>query len=367
MHEGQKKGIGMTDQNGEEMIYLDRNENNYGPAPKCYEVLKNIDFRRLSWYTRIHEKNAKGELSLRLAKEYNVPEKQIVMGYGGEDLLKSMIHCYLKKGETLLIPSFSWWYYKSIASEVGGNTSEYPLYAGEESYHYDIEGMLKVYSQIRPKIVFISSPNNPTGNSLTPEQLYTILDALKDTIVVLDEAYAMFKTTDKSYVKDIVEKYPKVAVIRTFSKYFALAGVRIGYALIGKELDHFELFTSKYLGYDRINEQIAIAAMDSIPYYEHIAAQMNEDKEMFFKEFRELPGFKPYRSDANFMLVDMEKDKMAALDAFLKNKGFVVKFMDEKILDSQLRITLGTHQENIKLINVIKEYTAKEIVLDHRL
>ncbi|MFZ1979299.1 MAG: aminotransferase class I/II-fold pyridoxal phosphate-dependent enzyme, partial [Bacteroidota bacterium] len=324
-----------------------------------------IDFRRLSWYTRIYEKNAKGELSLRLAKEYNLPEKHIVMGYGGEDLLKSIIHCYLKKEETLLIPSFSWWYYKSIASEVGGNTAEYPLYAGEESYHYDIEGMLKVYRQLKPKIVFISSPNNPTGNSLTPEQLYKILDEMENTIVVLDEAYAMFKTTDKSYVKHIAETYPKVAVIRTFSKYFALAGVRIGFALIGSDLDYFELFTSKYLGYDRINEQIAIAALDSMPYYEHITAQMNEDKEMFFNEFRIIPGFKPYRSDANFMLVDMEKNKMAAMDEFLKRKGFVIKFMNEKILDSQLRITLGTHQENVQLMMAIKEYAAKEIVENH--
>jgi histidinol-phosphate aminotransferase len=230
----------MIEQNGKEMIFLDRNENNYGPAPKCYEALKNIDFRRLSWYTRIYEKHAKGELSLRLAKEYNLPEKQIIMGYGGEELLKSIIHCYLKKGETLLIPAFSWWYYKSIASEVGGNTAEYPLYPGEESYHYNIDGMMKVYHDLKPKVVFISSPNNPTGNSLTSEQLHQILDEMKNTIVVLDEAYAMFKTTDKSYIKNIVEKYPKVAVIRTFSKYYALAGARIGFALIGKEMDYPE-------------------------------------------------------------------------------------------------------------------------------
>jgi histidinol-phosphate aminotransferase len=353
-----KKGIEMADQNEKELVFLDRNENNYGPAPKCYEALKNIDFSRLSWYTRMFEKNAKGELSLRLAKEYNLPEKNLVIGYGGEDLLKSIIHCYLKKGETLLIPSFSWWYYKSIASEVGGNTAEYPLYAGEESYHYNIEGMIKVYRELKPKIVFISSPNNPTGNSLTPEQLYQILDEMKDAIVVLDEAYAMFKTTDKAYVKKIVEQYPKAAIIRTFSKYYALAGVRIGFALIGKELDHFELLTSKYLGYDRINEQVAIAALDSMPYYEKITAQMNQDKKMFYDEFCKLPGFKPYRSDANFILVDMEKSKMTAMDEFLKKKGFVIKFLNEKVLNSQVRITIGTHEQNIELIDAIKEFAA---------
>lgn len=348
----------MADQNEKELIFLDRNENNYGPAPKCHEVLKNIDFRRLSWYTRMYEKNAKGELSLRLAKEYDLPEKYLVMGYGSEDLLKSVIHCYLEKGETLLVPSFSWWYYKSIASEVGGNTAEYPLYAGEESYHYDIEGMIKAYRELKPKIVFISSPNNPTGNSLTSEQLYGILDEMKEAIVVLDEAYAMFKTTDKAYVKKIIEKYPKAAIIRTFSKYFALAGVRIGFALIGEELGYFELLNSKYLGYDRINELVAIAALDSMPYYEKIAAQMNRDKEMFYNEFCRLPGFKPYRSDANFMLVDMDKSKMAAMDEYLKNKGFVIKFLKEKALNSQVRITIGTHEQNIHLINAVKEFAA---------
>jgi len=350
--------------NNKELIFLDRNENNYGPAPKCSEVLKNIDFRRLSLYTRIFEKNAKGELSLRLAKDYNVPERQVVMGYGGEELLKSIVHSYLREGDTLFVPAFSWWYYKSIASEMGGKTVEYPLIVGKDSYQYDINGMLKLYHEVKPKIVFISTPNNPTGNSLTPEELYTILDEMKDTIVVLDEAYAMFKTTNYFYVKEIVDRYPKTAVIRTFSKYFALAGVRIGFALIGKELDYFEWFSSKYLGYDRINELIALAALDSMPYYEKITAQMNADKDMFYDEFSKLPGFKPYRSDANFMLVDIEKERMPALKKFLTDRNLIIKFMNEPVLNSQLRITIGTQQENIQLMDAIKEYAISESLID---
>lgn len=351
----------MTGQDKKEMIYLDRNENNYGPAPKCYDVLKNIDFRRLSWYTRIYEKNAKGELSLRIAHDYNLPEKQVVIGYGGEDLLKSIVHCYLRKDEILFVPAYSWWYYKSIADEMEGITVEYPLYAGDESYYYDIDGFIKLYREKKPKIVFVSSPNNPTGNTLTPEELYTILEELKDTIVVLDEAYAMFKTTDNTYVTEIVNRYPKTVVIRTFSKYYALAGVRIGFALIGNGLDYFEWYSSKYLGYDRINELIALAAMDSMPYYEKITEQMNKDKDMFFNEFKKLPGFKPYRSDGNFMLVDMQKDKMEELNKYLKERGLVVKFMKEKVLNSQMRISIGTQDENRKLINAIKEYAANEL------
>jgi len=339
-----------------DIIYLDRNENNYGPAPKCFNVVKDIDFKRLSWYTRAHEKHIKGELSTRLAKDYRLDEKQVVMGYGGEDLLKQVVHCYLRKEETLFVPQYSWWYYKSIADEVGGLTTEFPLYPGDESYYYDVDGLLKMYDEQKPKIILISSPNNPTGNTLSPAELQRVLMHTKDSIVVLDEAYAMFKTTDLSYVTELVNAFPKLMVIRTFSKYYALAGIRVGFAFIGKNLTKFERFSSRYLGYNRLTELVALAALDSREYYEKITAQMNADKDMFFEEFRKLPEFKPYKSDANFMLIDMKKEEMAPLKKYLTERNLIIKFMSEDVLNSQLRVTIGTHEENMKLMEAIKEY-----------
>ncbi|HGY56491.1 MAG TPA: histidinol-phosphate aminotransferase family protein [Caldithrix abyssi] len=346
-----------------QIIYLDRNENNYGPAPACLEILNNIDHGLLNWYTRAHEKSTKGELYARLAKDYNLSEDRVVLGYGGEDLLKQVIHCYLGKGETLFVPQFSWWYYKSIADEVEGITVEFPLYPGEEAYHYDVDGLLEMYEQHKPRILFISSPNNPTGNTLSPEELQRVLDKTKEAVVVLDEAYALFKTTDLSYVTEIINSYPNTMVIRTFSKYYALAGLRVGFALIGKGLTRFERFSSRYLGYNRLTEAIALAALDSPQYYADITAKMNADKDMFFEEFSRLPGFKPYRSDANFMLIDMEKSQMAPLKKYLTERGIIIKFMNEKVLNSQLRITIGQQDENRKLMDAIKAYVAvKEAV-----
>jgi len=349
----------MTSENSKgSLIYLDRNENNYGPAPACFEAINKIDFKLLSWYTRAHEKSTKGELYSRLANDYGLSEDRVVLGYGGEDLLKQVIHCYLGKNETLFVPQFSWWYYKSIADEVEGITVEFPLYPGEDTYYYDVDGLLEMYDEHKPRILFISSPNNPTGNTLSPDELKRVLDKTRDAVVVLDEAYALFKTTDLSYVTDIINTYPNVMAIRTFSKYYALAGLRIGFALIGSGLTRFEQFSSRYLGYNRLTESIALAALDSSDYYRDITAKMNADKDMFFEEFSKLPGFKPYRSDANFMLVDMEKDKMASLKKFLTERGLVIKFMSEKVLNSQLRITIGRQEENKKLMDAIKEYVA---------
>ena len=151
----------------ENKVYLDRNENNYGPAPLCFEVLKKADYSKLSCYTKAFLSGVKSILSERLAKEVNLPENRVLLGYGAEDLLKQAIHCYLGKDEKLLIPAYSWWYYKELASEVGGINLEYPLDEGEDSYHYNLDELINLYRKEKPKAVLISSPNNPTGNSIS--------------------------------------------------------------------------------------------------------------------------------------------------------------------------------------------------------
>ena len=112
---------------GKEPVYLDRNENNYGPAPKCMEVLKNVTPDMLSSYTKAYKRGVKSPLSERLASDFQVTENQVLLGYGAEDILKQVVQCYLSSNEKLMIPSHSWWYYKEIANEVGGVNIEYPM------------------------------------------------------------------------------------------------------------------------------------------------------------------------------------------------------------------------------------------------
>ena len=138
----------------------------------------------------------KSRLSDRLATEYGVNEKNVILGYGGEDLLKQAVHCYVHKGDKIMIPSYSWWYYKKIADEVEGIKVEYPIVEGKDTFYYDIEGMFRVYHKHKPKLVLISSPNNPTGNRLELNQLNQVLEVMRDTVVVLDEAYSLFFNGD---------------------------------------------------------------------------------------------------------------------------------------------------------------------------
>ncbi|PID59435.1 MAG: aspartate aminotransferase [Ignavibacteriae bacterium] len=339
------------------MIYLDRNESNYGPAPACFEALKNADLTKLSWYTKAYKRGVKSILSERLSKELNVPEEQIVLGYGAEDLLKQTVQCYLEKGSKLLIPTYSWWYYKRIADEVDGITIEYPLLKGTDTFYYDFDEMVKIYNREKPNIIFIASPNNPTGNALEITDIEKIVSKFKESIVVFDEAYAHLGNND--YVRSLIDNNPNLILIRTFSKYYALAGMRIGYGVIGKNLSDVSKFTNRYLGYHRLSEEVAIAALDSKDYYKDIANKMKEDRELFFTELNKLDGFQVFKSFANFILVEIPMEIINPLKEFLLSKNLSVKFMNEALLNHHLRITLGTQEENRMLIEAIKEFMKK--------
>jgi len=337
-----------------ENIYLDRNENNYGPAPACLEITKNASADLFYRYSTDYKQGMKSILSGRLSKEFGIPEKRILLGYGAEDLLKQAVQCYLTEGKKLLIPTHSWWYYKEIANEVNGINVEYPLLEGDDTYYYDIEKLLDIYKTEKPDITFISSPNNPTGNSIKENDLNRVLDCMSDSIVVLDEAYWL--SDDSERASELVSKYKNLIIIRTFSKLYALAGIRIGYALVGENQDLLTKMSNRYLGYNRISQKIAIAALDSQEYYRDLAQKMSQDAELYFNELNKIPGFTVYKSEANFVLVKIPKDIMSPLDEFLKARGFVIKFMNEELLNSHLRISLGTHEQNKKVIQHINEF-----------
>lgn len=338
----------------EQKVYLDRNENNYGPAPLCFEVLKNADSSKLSCYTKSFSSGVKSILSERLAKEVNLPESRVLLGYGAEDLLKQAILCYLNKDEKLLIPSYSWWYYKELASEAGGKNVEYPLDEGEDSFHYNLEKLVDIYKNEKPKAVLISSPNNPTGNSISLTDLKKLLVELRESIVIFDQAYAFDGFND--YIEVLLKDNPNLIIVRTFSKYYALAGMRIGFALIGENIQKLTRMTNRYLGFNRLSEEVAIAALDSPDYYRSISEKMRQDKELYYSELGKLKGFKVFKSDANFLLVKIPKEIYKELKEFMNSKGLIIKFMNEELLNSHLRITLGTQEQNCLVIQAIKEF-----------
>ena len=340
------------------MNYLDRNEFNYAPSPEVLEALKNFDVNKLCFYTRIYDEGKKSILSVYLAEHYGVDEAQVLLGYGGEDILKQAVHYFLTEADgnkTMLIPRFSWWYYKSIADEVNGRTLEYPLYEEGDTYRYDLNEMKRMVLCHQPKILLIASPNNPTGNGLTPDELEELLaDIPATTTVVVDEAYASFVSADATYIQRLVNRYPNLIISRTLSKFYGLPGLRMGFGFISKELGRFIKYSNKYLGYNRISEDLAIAALQSDDYYRDVARQMNESRACYEQEIGRLEGFTVYKSVANFVLVKYPIALKPALQKAFAEQEYKVKFMNEPGIDTHLRITLGRPEQNRIVIDTIK-------------
>lgn len=342
-----------------EITYLDRNEYNFGPCPAVVEVLKNFDPNKLCFYTRIYDEGKKSIFSDYLASVYNIPEKQIILGYGGEDILKQVVHCFLagkEKQKTLLIPKFSWWYYKSIADEVEGRSILYPLYEEGNTFKYDFTAMKELIRKENPEMVLMASPNNPTGNSLTADELDEILSFISpETVVVIDEAYASFANKDTSYIKPLLDKYPNLLIVRTLSKFYGMPGLRLGFAFMGTSLTRFLNYSTKYLGYNRLSEELGIAVLKSTDYYQQVADQMATDRQMYMDEIGKLKDFKVYHSNANFILVKYPIPLKEKLQTVFKSQGYLIKFMNEADINTHMRITLGTHKQNAEVVNLIKE------------
>ena len=342
----------------ETTIYLDRNENLYGPAPKCYEVLRSMSLDEMSVYSRDYTRGVKSSLSERLARELNVPESQVLLGEGSEDLLKQAVHCYVGPGEKVLCPAQSWWYYRTLASEVGGTTITYSLKEGATSFSFDVEEMATVYQKESPRVVLIASPNNPTGNSFPDESLESLVNTFRESIVILDEAYWGFGDSVDGRIAEFAARYRNLMVLRTFSKYYALAGARIGFAIVGTNLARLTKFAARYLGYNRISEALAHAALDSTAYYASVRTKIQEDRQEYYRFFRSKPGFTCYHSDANFVLVRLPAGIREPLQGFLRSHGMQIKFFSEPGFEDFVRITTGTKEQNKALQDLISEFVS---------
>jgi histidinol-phosphate aminotransferase len=337
-------------------VLLDRNENRYGPAPACLDVLRNADPELLHNYTRAFQQGNYSDLSVRLGDMHGVDEQQIILGYGCEDLLKQAVHHFLTPGRTVLIPQASWWYYKAIADEVGGVTVTYPLRAMQTRYDYDIEALLRLRDAVDPAVVLIASPNNPTGNVIAREDLLRVLDRFQDTPVVLDQAYFGLTPGEADDFAELTRLYPNLLILRTFSKLYALAGVRIGYGILGDGLPGFRRFCARNLGYNRLSERLALAALDSPEYYADVARRLADDRRRFYRLFNDLPGCEIYDSGANFLLVKLPPDAISDLEQHLVAQGLVIKFLTEPAFAQHARISLGTEADNARLLAAIADY-----------
>ena len=222
----------------------------------------------------------------------------------------------------------------------------YPLHELEETFAYDIEEVVEYTNRVHPRMLLLASPNNPTGNGLTPDEVGFIMEHIPaDTMVLIDEAYASFVSSDTSYIAPLIQRYNNLIISRTLSKFYGLPGLRVGFGFIGKGHDQFLSYVNKYLGYNRFSEAVALAALDSDEHYRQVANDMEWGRQLYKQKLGSLPGFKVYKSVANFILIKYPIEMKEALQKALTLEDYKIKYMTDKGLESCLRITLGRKEQ----------------------
>ncbi|MEO5783491.1 MAG: histidinol-phosphate transaminase [Ginsengibacter sp.] len=323
---------------GEASVFLDANENSFGsPLPENFNRYPDP----LQW-----------QLKFELAKIKGVPAEYIFIGNGSDEVidLTYRIFCNPGKDNVIICPPTYGMY------EVSANINDVEIRKVNltEDFQLDVDGILDATDQ-NTKLLFICSPNNPTGNNMKRADVEILLNNFSG-IVIIDEAYINF-SKQKTFIQELTE-YENLVVMQTLSKAWGLASLRLGLAFAS--LPIIELFNKVKPPYNinKASQALAIEALQNTQQVNDWIKQIVEQKEFLINE---LSGFsfvrKIFESDANFLLVRVD-DANALYNHLSQNKIIVRNRGKEIMCDNCLRITVGTPDENMNLLNALKNYTS---------
>jgi histidinol-phosphate aminotransferase len=329
-------------------IKLASNENPLGPSPMAMEAIgKQI--------TNVHRyPDDTGHLLLdKLTATLGIRREQIVIGNGSDDLL-SMLGCaLLQPGDEVIIPTPSFLMYGIVAQSAGAIPVRVPL----KNMAIDLSGVLdRVTAQT--KLIFICNPNNPTGTMLTQEAFRAFLKALPpDVVVVLDEAYIEFvRAGGCAQGLSFLDAEPAVVTLRTFSKIYGLAGLRIGYGVMPIELAQVLHRVRMPFNVNTLAQAAAMAALGDGEFVRRTKSLIHDGLDFLYAEL-EKRGLRYFPTQTNFFLIDMQRDAKDVFERFLR-QGVIVRAMSAYGFPNYIRINVGLPEENRRFLVALDQVLA---------
>lgn len=283
----------------------------------------------------------------KLAHNLALHTSQLMVGTGSDELLQIIINAFVSKNDTVLCPHPSFGMYAVFTRIAGGIPVNVQF---DEDFAYDMERIFDYIREHKPKMVFLCSPNNPTGNVIDRKDVLDLLNSYNG-IVALDEAYVEFG--GNSLIRELVE-YPNAIVLRTFSKAFGLAGLRVGYLAACKELAEDLYRVKPPYNMSSFSQRAACIMLDNIEIINERAAEIIRSREKMFRSLKGINGLKPYPSQANFILAKFE-DAEGVYGRLLKSGILVRNFQNNHLIRDCLRITVGENHENDNLIGSLQQ------------
>lgn len=344
------------------VICLNRNESQYDLSPRCKELLTQLTPAFFTQYSS-DETITYAHFIEELSHFLEVPASCIALGNGSEELLKACAYHFLEKNDVVLMPERSWWYYHEIITEVQARPAYFEIVEGSNSFHFDYDLFSHAYHEHSPQMVLLASPNNPTGHSMPLEILEKVFNLCKNSLVVVDEAYWGFNEFNLSQHHYFIKKYPNVIFVRTFSKYFGLAGVRLGYVLAGDNFFSLKKYLQRYLGYSPLTLALCSAALKDHAYFSQLNLSYQQTKEIFYQTLTANSGITSYLSDANFILLKPDPDLFLIIQEKMTEAGILLSYLQTPKLQNYIRFTLGRPEQNNLILKILTRCIDKKVPL----
>jgi histidinol-phosphate aminotransferase len=331
-----QRELGLT-----EVIKLASNENPFGCSEQVGYVLK--DF--LSDIPLYPDGNAT-VLREKLAEKLGLKPDQFIFGAGSNEIITFIAQIFLNPGDESIYadPSFTWYYTAIKAS--GAKPVIIPL----KDYTHDLDAMKNAISD-RTKVIWICNPNNPTGTIITSEQLDDFLKSVStDIVVVLDEAYYEYaKGGNYPESVPLLEKYPNLIILRTFSKAYGLASLRVGYGMASSEIVSYLNRIRPPFNVNSIAQMAAVAALSDEDFVNFSVSETKKGLSFLYDAFEELK-LRYVKSYTNFVWVETALPSTELFNKLL-HKGVIIR----PFMGNWVRITVGTQEQNNMLINALKD------------
>jgi histidinol-phosphate aminotransferase len=321
-------------------VQLASNENPFPLPENVAEAIRNeINFFGLypdtdSYYLR-----------KRIAEYNRVGLENVIMGSGSVELIKMIVRAFLKPGETVLTAKSTFPMFKGAAIEHGGRSAivETEMDGG---YGIDLDRMEQLVDE-RTKIIFIANPNNPTGTLLSKKRIHRFIDRIPENrIIVLDNAYQEYVVNSGEYPDglDLALNRKNVIVLRTFSKVYALAGLRVGYAFSREETVSFLNRVKAPFNLTRVAQRAALASLENDDFKNKCVDLNRRNKEILFDQLQKM-GLNPVPSAANFVLFFPGSDIDQIYEALLK-EGVMIRALRPFGVPNGMRVTVGFEADN---------------------
>lgn len=321
---------------GEAKIFLDANENSYGsPLPK--------------WYNRYPDP-LQWKLKEKLSEIKTVPPANIFLGNGSDECIDILFRAFCEPGaDNVIIVPPTYGMYEVSANINDIQIKKIPL---TSDFQLNLPAIEDAVDE-NTKMIFLCSPNNPTGNSLRREDIEIILNNYFG-LLIIDEAYINF-SRQRSFVQELAE-YPNLVVLQTLSKAWGLAALRIGMAFASDEIIRVMNKVKPPYNINLASQELALKALDEVDQVNSMIQEIVTERELLVKHLNELQLVeKIYPSDANFILVKMINAR--TVYDFLLGKGIVVRDRSKvELCEGCLRITIGTTIENKELLNALTDF-----------